>query len=635
MKLWVLWKMPKQTLPAGVCVLSFLLPADEEMLDAQPGVRLLRGRELSFQVRPAALELYRELVARIGTAPVRRGRTFRQAMTRPGGASLWWFHPVAFRDSEGSPIFGWIIQTLTVRQIAHAENVTGICLVGAPPGVAEVLRGVFAVDEIHSTPVTPFWMIALRGMAARLLFLFTFLRRHVALVRFYRAPTRSFDFVFSSFWDWSVKWDAKTGGYSDRYFKRVPQLLAKTPDIAVGHFAWFDPHFEPAQQGRALADVLAPLRGRDDVVLLQSRLGPVDAFAAALNLKPLSACMAALRRSEFRRVFVDDGLDWLPVFRSPLLSGCLNAHIPHCVLVALATERAARVHRPRLSLSFLEHFPYARAHYEGMRHAGVGTENWAMQHAGCCREKTFYFLHPRAEFAGEPDGCRVPTPDRVFAMGSLGRDIFLECGYAPAQVTLSGSARYDHIRFDPATPTVTTTARSGPFHVLVACSLEVSVEIAMVEAVCIAARPLVNIVLRVRNHPTSRVDAHPRFVKFRGQVEVSTDTLDTDLGWADLILFSYSTVADEAYLQGKPAWQWQPLGFNGSALVVAIAVPQFGSVQKLREALVRFCAQPDVYRPETMARREVAERLFHPADGRAAERIADECVRFISTSPRT
>jgi hypothetical protein len=375
--------------------------------------------------------------------------------------------------------------------------------------------------------------------------------------------------------------------------------------------------------GRSLEDVLAPLAGESRVVLLQAFIRPTDILRETFDFSACRTLRQLLRAPTAQGAFVVDNLDWRPLFEPELWRGVLNAQIPNCRLVALATQRAAERYAPRLSLGFLEHFPYARAHYAGMRQGAPNAVNCTMQHAGCARDKTFYHLDPARELRGEPDGQRVPQPDKVFVMGEFGAAVFRACGYAEERLVLAGSARYDHIVYPPAAA-ARAPRLAGPLRVLVACSLEVSCEIAMVEAAVLAKAGSPTVELRVRNHPSSRVDAHPRFAALRAGVEISQETLDADIAWADVLLYSYSTVAEEAFLQGKPAWQWLPLGFNGSALAEVAEIPRFGSVAALQAAFREGAALAPAAVPEH-ASAEAAQQLFHPADGRAADRIADYC----------
>lgn len=623
-QLWVCWAKPK-TLPSeSVPILSFLPPSWEEDLQREHRGPVILAKEASLAVRAEARELYINLVARIGIAPCGGDLTLRQVLSRPGEASRWWYHPVAFKDCEIDPTFNEIISVLTIRAVAEKWGLKQLVLVGAPCEVVAVLKSAFTVQEIQSRQPRRVWWIWLRGFASRIHFAMTALEQWFVVRRETETPNRSFDVVFSGCWDWSVWWDSPTRVLVDRFFKRLPDALKEQGVASVGWFAWFAPHFEPGKEGRRLKDVLAPLTGREDVVILQSFLRPWDIVSATVDFHPLACFLRVRRGSAFKEVFQNNGLDYRPLFSERLFSEFLNSSLPYFSLVALAVERACRRYRPKATMSFLEHFPYSRAHYEGVGRAGVGTVCFAVQHASYSHEKTFLFLHPFLEFAGEPDGCAVPHPDYVCVMGTLGQELFLECGYPKERVLLTGSPRYDHVKDsgDEVKPTG-SARRKKEIYLLMPSTLHLDLELEMIEAACVAVRDLPGIKLLFRNHPFRRIQEHPRFLEFKDQIKITWGSLEEDLDQADLVLFTYSTVAEEAFLRGKPVWQWLPLGFNGSALAEAVAIPQFGSVGKLRKALKDFVADPTAFLPSNYMRQLVLEKLFYRSDGGAAIRIAE------------
>ncbi len=388
--------------------------------------------------------------------------------------------------------------------------------------------------------------------------------------------------------------------------------------------------------------MLAPAKHREDVVILQAFLRPGDIFRTAADFQPLATFLNLRQRSTFKEIFRVGAFNYYPLFSRQLLRGFSDANLPLCQLVALATERACRRYRPKVALSFLEHFPYSRAHYEGVGRGGNGSTCYAIQHASYNHEKTFLFLHPALEFRGEPDGCAVPHPDYVCAMGTLGQELFLECGYPKEHVLLTGSPRYDHgwaLPSGDATPVgdedrpssaspsskkrVSRTREHEGFQLLLVLSLHADTELEMIDAVCAAAQDVIGVTLLCRSHPFRRIEWHPGFDKNKDRIELTQGSLEEDLAQADLIVFTYSTVAEEAFLRGKPVWQWLPVGFNGSALAEVVPIPQFGSVARLRQALQDFQDDPSRFVPRTETRRLALERLFYPGDGGAAKRIAN------------
>lgn len=621
-ELWVCWQPPRRRPSAAAPVLSFLSPSLEERLQqTHPGPVIL-AREASRGVRAEARELYLTLVARLGTVPCDSpGMTLRGALSRPGEASHWWYHQVAFKDCERDPAFAWIIAVLTIRAVAQRHRAEHLVLVGAPSEVVAVLRRAFSVEARRTQRTAGAWQVWLTGLGARVRYALTMLRQQRALRRHQPSAAESLDIVFSGFWDWSVRWDPEARELTDRYFQDLPDEFRRQGMTSLGWLAWFDPHAEPGSEGRRWHEVLAPLNGHP-VVILQHFLRPRDILNAIGDFRPLRVFLRLRASATFSHAFQVGEFNYAPLFWAPLLRGFLDASLPHGELVATATARACRRYQPKVALSFLEHFPYSRAHYEGVRQAGQGTTCIAVQHASYSHEKTFLFLHPAMEFQGEPDGHAVPHPDYVCAMGALGRDLFLECGYPWDRVLLTGSPRYDPGRLDSVRLPRPDAGGSAGIRLLMVCALDMTVELEMVDAVCAAASGLTGVSVSLRDHPFSRIAQHPRFARYRDRVILMHGSLGEQLAQADLVLFSYSTVAEEAFVSGKPAWQWLPLGFNGSALVEAAAIPQFGSVTHLRNALREFQADPGRFLPSPEARERARARLFVHEAGNSGVRIA-------------
>ena len=184
------------------------------------------------------------------------------------------------------------------------------------------------------------------------------------------------------------------------------------------------------------------------------------------------------------------------------------------------------------------------------------------------------------------------------------------------------------IRLEPAQPP--EPRQNGPFVVLLACSLELRAELDMVEAAVLAVQGLEGVELRLRSHPDKKVEHHPRFSPLAKHVRVSNQGLLQDIREAHVLLFTQTTVAEEAYIQGKPVWQWLPLGYNGSALVEVADIPQFHSVESLHETFKVARSDPDTLAPSPGQRREVLEQLFFSEDGLASQRICDYCITLLS-----
>jgi len=630
--LWVCWAWPSRPFPIPSTVLSFLPPDQEAELEGLESITVIRARELSLKVREAARRAYLDLVARIGTVPNREGVTLRQALGSPGRASRWWYHPLSFKDAERDPLFQSIVALFTVKAATETRRASRLILVGCPDPIARVLRQAFAVDTQAVPQADSMGTRLVRGLVARMRCLFTLVRIRWVVGSSSGWPSCSVDVLLQGFWDWSVWWDEQRGGLYDRYFQAVPQLLAQPRGESVGWMLWVEPDFEPGKRGRVLSNVVASLRRSRNTLVLQSYLRWRDIFRAVADLGPLLTCWASSRREAFQRACQHENWDFAPLVAGGMLEGLASPDLALGELMALAVERAVREANPASIGCFLEHFPRSRAVYEGSRRAKPRILCWTIQHASYSHEKTFLVLSPEREFNGTPDGCAVPHPDVVFAMGEYGRSLFLECGYADDRVVATGSPRFDHVRMRGVHVRQSGLgAPQGGMRILLVASQAVEYELDMIAAVTAATKDDESCELIVTSHPFSPVEAHSGFLPFRGRVSVTRQPWAEAIRTTDLVLFTYSTVAEEAFLLGMPVWQWLPWQFHGSALGEVLPIPRFASVPALRQALKAFRADPARFYPTAEQQAIVEERLFYRADGRGAERVTTALRAFSST----
>lgn len=581
---------------------------------------MILGREASLSVRKQARRTYLTVVASLAAVPVAGGKSLRQMLARPGQASRWWYHLLSFKDCEVDPTFERIITLFTILAVARARDIQEIVLVGGPAEIAVVLGETFNVRSFFMLRER-FAVSCAKSLASRLAFGVRAAYIY-CLTRIYRVhpPRKTVDVVFNGFWNWSVRIDETDGAVVDSYFGDVPNTVGLNGDVSVGWLAWLDTSHTSAPE-RSLASAARQAQKQRKIFILQSQLGVGDLLRTILDFGPLVAVVRTWKRPAFRSAFHVDQLNLFPLFKRALLSGVLDPSIPFGDLVALATERACRRLQPVAAFSALEHFPYARAHYEGVTRANPGTLNYAVQHARYSSEKTFFFLDPALEFCGQPDGCAVPHPDYVFAMGTFSRELFLECGYSPDRVVVTGSPRYERVTIGDLMERQT----SGPkkeVRLLLVGGVAIRPDLEMIDAAYEVAKTVPELKVSIRKHPLSQIERSTDFARYRDQVRITTSRLDQDLEDADIVLFNYSTVAEDAFLRGRPVWQWLSLGVNGSALSEVVSIPCFWSVESLREAITSYRANPSRYASDEATRSLVLSRLFHKADGQVANRVA-------------
>ncbi len=627
--LFVCWQNPEVLPDEDVVILSFLSPEAEDTLKNAFQGKLISAREVAPNVKDKAIKTYLGLVAEIGATPIKakNGQTLRQALKNKDGVSAWWFHKVSEKDCESDDTFNLIIEVLTIAQAADLVHSKEIQIFKGKNEISNALRSAYGVIEVEpSVSSSSFSKDIIKGLLSRLEYAGKFLWKWIAIKRTLKNhPQRPFDVVFAGFWDWSVKHDEGAYGLIDRFFKSLPQKLSEVS--RVGWFLWFDPYFEPTPNRPKLKEVLGRLKSHDNLVVLQDFISLRDLAKAVSNLKPLFIFHSFYKEQEFQDILIKDGMDFSLLIKPKLYSGFSNFMIPHHELIYLANLRAFDKYKPKLSVSFLELFLHSRSLYQAAQNSHESITNCAVQHASYSREKTFALLDSAIEYKGEPDNCPMPKPDYIFAMGELGKDIFMESGFPEERVFLTGSTRYEHVISD----TIKKDKPANPAKILLVTSLDRDHEMEMVEAVYLATKDLPAIQLHLRSHPFAKMDEYFLFQKYKDRIHVVDRTLEEDLQQADLIVFTYTTVAEEALIRGVPVWQWCSTVYNASVFRDIEAVPQFYSVDDLKNALWAFMDDPQTYVPKDEIRDVVLKKCFYKSDGKASQRVAGKILSILGT----
>lgn len=614
--LYVLFSLPNEKLPQEAKILSFLSPADEkEGFETHQGKILIAAKEMAT-IREQARCFYIDLVARVGATPC-QGESLRNFLADSPGKTPWWYHPITAKSGESEPTFDQILQIFTINHVANREGNTKLILYHCDQKVVSVLTSCFEIVA-HKTELSRKLGI-FRGFLARIKN-FTILAQSLyKLSRFTKPlPDKKFDVIFQGFWDWSVKFSSDQEA-NDVYFKQLPKefsSIGKEP----GWFLWYtDDH--ATKKGRTSKAVLTAANTTDKLVFVQKFLTYRDLIAAFLDIRPLIRFLSFRRRAVFKTLFEENGMNYYPLFENSLPYYFCNASIPTHQLAEIAHQKAFAHYRPKIAITFQELFLWSRAWYQGARKGSPETCLPTIQHASYNREKTFVVLDPKREFEGFPDGQKVPTPDLVFVSGLLGKQIFHESGFDEKQLFITGSPRYDHIRVRHINTNLSTSKKKS-VNLLLAPTLNAKLEFRMVTAAILAAEELEGLQITLRSHPHGRIEDLPEFIPYLPKVHSSTTTLADDLEKADIILFTYSTVAEEALLLGKTIWKWDSPGFNGSVFRDIPVVPCFHTVKQLRASLQSYIQNPTAYTPTSETQSYVLKQCFHQDDGLSAQRIA-------------
>lgn len=618
----ILYKPVKPLSPDGL-ILSFLSPEDEVNSSLNTNGNFLYARKEMEQIREKARKAYIDLVARIAATPC-KGVTLRQALRIKNMGNAWWYHKISEKDVESEDTFSMLLQIFTILHIAEREHINHIVIYGSPVQIASILSTRYRVTKVKC--ISGRKNILGRCLLSRLKYLCWALYVRNIIKKNISLPKINPEIVFQGFWDWSIKVDGKNNKLKDNYFKLLPEKLLDK-GISCAWFLWLDPHPKIGSKFRPLNKVLNPALNDSSLIFVQKLLRLQDIFLVIFDFRAFWKYLNYSRLVEFKNIFKIEKCDFLPLLKNELFYYFCDASIPVYFLMETAYQRASSFFKPSISFTFTDLFLSSRAFNQGVKLANRQTVKCNMQHASYGREKAFILMDADREYQGKPDNNPIPAPDYFFAMGELVRDILIESGFPGEKIFVTGSARYDYIKIENRE--LLKDAACDTVKVLLVPTLNVKLDFEMVAAAFFAAKGL-NIKLYIRSHPYGRMEDTPLYKRFSTFITSSDKSLDDDLNSADLILFSYSTVAEEAFLRGVPIIQWQPPRFNGSVFRDLKGIPVVHSVDELKGFFQLFIENPSSFKPKKEHQELVLRKCFFKADGGASDRITQKIQEILN-----
>lgn len=611
----VLYCTPQRSFSKNAVTLSFMQPDDEDSVSGGYK-KFLYGRKEMNKIREKARNIYVDIVARIGATKC-GDQTLRQALRIKGIGNPWWYHKISEKQSEGDSAFNELLQTLTILDVAERNNINKVNICGGSRTVANIVKTKYKTclsDALRSKKYSVFI-----GILSRIKGLLNELFMWQAIRSIDMPQRMDIDVSLQGFWDWSLK--RENNKITDIYFKALPREFINK-NIKYAWFLWFDPYSRPGSRNRTLSKILKNAIGDERLIFVQHFLGIKDVIAAFFDLRPVFKYIQFKRNRYFWKIFNKNNLDLKALFKDKLIYYFLDSSMPHYYLMEKAYKKAFEYYKPKASLAFLDLFLAARAFYQGASLSGRNIKKFDMQHASYGREKTFILADGLREVRGEPDGIAMPAPDTFFVMGELCREILLEDGFDASRIFVSGSARYDHVKLS------NKKSFSNPIKILLVPTLNLEYELEMVRAAIRAAHGL-NVELFLRSHPAARMEDMPSFKRHAKNISSSDLKLEEDLARADLVIFSYSTVAEESQLRGIPVLQWQGSGYNASVFRDMGFVRSASTVKDLRNIFKSFADNPEPFRPTTKEKEVVINKCFFKIDGKASVRICDAVEKVI------
>ena len=596
---------------------DYFLLFDEDLIEFPSSVshNIFYASAVSREIRVETARQYVSLTAGLSSLK-NSGIDFRSAMTDDTlDCSIWWFHFVSARYDPLDKIFDYFLAIKIILKVSEDLRVANLLFYSVPNGVVEAfhVRSEASIVTSGQNERRSFSNILIFGFLSRLKYLFQSIVRKLFVLKFAKFQKQHFDVLIFGFWDWSVK-RQENGEIHDLYFKKVPDLVTEKFSSSHCWLVLFDPF---SQKKVKLADIRSKIlfaSGLHQVVFLEHFMGFFEILKNCLSYKHF---VTFLKFKKSIKAFLrQEDADYFPLFENELNLRFLDSSLPHLISVAHAVRTASEEIQPKIVASFLETYPISRALFAGVKAGSFEALTVAVQHASRNYSSVFFMHDPDIEVDPNSNINGVPRADKFIAMGELGRKLVLSSGYDNDDVSLCGCPRFDDVMLN------SKLRKKRTIHnVLYLASGDLQKEVLHFRRALRAISEIGGFSFRLREHFFWKLSDLTEFAYQREKFRISSGTLLEDAEWADLVLFSSSTAADECVLLGVPTWQLSSFRSNASSLSFDIQIPKFYSSEELKIALSK--SQPfGLSAPDLNLRKRIEENTFYRADGKSAERTA-------------
>lgn len=583
-------------LPSEGTILSFLFACEEEEL-CKSMDNVVKAREVLPYIHLEARKIFRDKSILPFQQPFGWTRRSLRKRLRYGGSfvSLWWYH-VLSQKSTVEPGFAYndIIRLMIIDKVATQRGSKDIVLIGAPEAYAHCLGQKYNIvghklKSVKQSSIRKKLGYIKRSVSGR----FDSFKNLWAIATHHQklkcGESAEAKVLMQAYWPWSIKVD-EDGSIREGYFRNFPDRL-ESEGISYGFLCTSDINSTGLiRSNRSIGN-----QGR--MIFIEGYFSKLMLLLLLFDLRPVLNIIRALISSTFRGLYKENGLYLLPLFRESLLAGALNYSIPRQLLRENAARKIFKKYNTKYFLSSLEFFLDSRAIYSAARSlsnsGGKKVICIGAQHAIINEDKAFQLIDKDFERMGVSDNCPMPAPDYLFAMSEESEKLWLKYGYSADEIFVTGGLRYDHLRSVKIMQSERFSHDAK--YILLVGGMNVCQDFDMAQAVCCAMQSVENIQIGFRDHPLYPVFDFEIFESLRPCIKKSTQSLEEELLRADVIVFTHTSVAEEALVRGIPAIMWLWPGVQSSALYKddgSAMVPAFSSVRDLALELKRVLSAP-------------------------------------------
>jgi len=612
-------------------------------------ISFLDRSELLLKHQPKVVELFKNLIGKMGNKKIYQGKNIKQILAVPEGVSLWWFNDLQYKFYREYLLCNWLVYCEIIKELI-ASNKYDQCIVFG--GQAPFLN---AIKELISDPRLSFHhkvsyspknelLIAISRVLHTFFYAFFTLWQAITIRLLYKPANRSPqrpDVTFFSIYPGSLV--CSNNKLKDRYYGQLPKDL-KSKGLSINFLSFLDRKmgFENLFSINYLRHAAA---ADYNISFLESFLSFFEIVNKFVVYLKIALKILLLPRQAKQSLCTIDGIDYSALFLEPFLTSIYSYQNYQSLLLMDAAYKYSKQFQPKLLFSCYVINHVGRAINCGIRRFSKDIPIVGMQHASYPRTKLETRYH-KSEIDPNKGGRDLinyaPFADYELFQGKITKELFNEAGLPEERSLLLGSPRFDSLfqfatnaeNLRPNVSCKTDKIPKGKKVLLVATGLFEADIKQLLDVLFQAVDD--NFFLLFKPHPNKPIEGMlKKYARIYPQIgyQICSGNIYELLLIADVLITTHSTVAEEAIALGKPA-----ISVHAGTHLNVGALASLGldvcahNPQELKEKINKYlCLDKDNF---ARMRQYVIEQCFGFLDGKATERVVDFIVQRINNASK-
>ena len=484
---------------------------------------------------------------------LKNGKSFLEYSVIDGNFPLWWISFPFHKDTEESPTYTWFCQGKVLSKLLASKKYEKIFLITEHNSALGFFEGI-----IQHIGIRHYLNCTLKNKKVKFNFFIKhrvkgFLREVRAWYKSYSLASEPTSEKYQADIAWlslfPCGWSVGKDPLEDRYYKELPHLLKKELIITQDFIGWYSHENYSFRKIKSSFDHFQSKGYRHR--FLQNKLSLIDYIREYFNFNRIFKFLLIFSSAEFKKSFEHSNLNLYPLLKEEFIHGFLNGEIEKNILARKAAAHYSEERQPKIFISFLESYPISKAILDGICSKNVNVKTVAHQHACYNSMKLWLAWTPEDQIKWDENNQlkSLPVFDYYLCQGKLFRNLLLKNGLPPSRCILTGSHRYDHFFSLNNEKKVKTFQK---INILVASTYEKIDAKALILTTFKGCHDLSNVNIILRPHPNLPLEPIMNELAIKGvSFTYSQEPIRDAILNADIIITTYSSVADEAIVMGK------------------------------------------------------------------------------------